>query len=67
VFDKIVDNELHINANDPASNYNVLFGDPYPGVFKKLVVKYHYKCSSGSNSQIRVSVLENVNLDITNS
>jgi len=61
----VVDNELHITANYPVQNYNALFGDPYKGVFKQLIVKFHYECTDGNTKKTTVCVWEDEDLNIT--
>jgi hypothetical protein len=63
----IADDELHIVASGYPSvqTYNGLFGDPYQGVFKKLIVRYHYECDGVSLPQERVCVWEDEDLSIT--
>jgi len=61
----IANNELHISANYPAYNYNVLFGDPYVGVFKRLIVRFRYECPSGNTEIRRICLWEDEDLNIT--
>ena len=57
--------QLYVGANYPSLGYNGLFGDPYEGVFKKLIVRFHYDCGTGDYTQHRVCVWEDQDLVIT--